>query len=109
MRKLARAGIIQGYTVRINRQKIGLKLLAYVLVRLDGTADIPAFRERALRYPSVLECHHVAGAYDYLLKVALADTAALEAFLTDELKADGGIAQTDTMIVLATLKEETNG
>lgn len=109
MRKLARVGIIQGYSVKINRHKIGLKLLAYVLVRLDGTADIPAFRARASRYPSVLECHHMAGAYDYLLKVALSDTAALETFLTDELKAGGGVAQTDTMIVLATLKEETYG
>ena len=109
MRKLTRAGIIQGYTVKINRQKIGLKLLAYVLVRLEGSAEIPAFRARALHYPCVLECHHMAGAYDYLLKVALADTAALEAFLTDELKADGGIAQTDTMIVLASIKEEIHG
>jgi len=109
MRKLSRSGVIQGYTVKINRQRVGLGLLAFVQVRLEGSADIPAFRARMTTYACVLECHHTAGAYDYLLKVALADTAALETFLTDELKAGGGVAETNTMIVLTTLKEECHG
>lgn len=108
MKKLALSGVIEGYTVRINRQKIGGKLLAFVFVRLDGNSQIQSFREQAVCFTCVLECHHIAGEYDYLLKVALEDTAALERFLSNDLKAISGVAETNTQIVLATLKEEIN-
>lgn len=106
MRKLTQSGIIQGYTVRINRQKTGQKLLAFVFVRLNGSSDTDAFRQQVAGYSCVLESHHITGGYDYLLKVCAEDTAALESFLTERLKASGVIAETNTMIVLATQKEE---
>ena len=105
MKKLELAGVIQGYTVRIGRSAMGLSLLAFVLVRLAGSADTEGFRVAAANFPCVVECHHLAGAYDYLLKVALEETHALERFLTDQLKRAPRVAETNTMIVLATLKE----
>ena len=108
IRKLTAAGIIEGFTVRVDRAKLGKKLLAFVFVRLEGTAYIADFRERAVQLEDVLECHHMAGEYDYLLKIASEDTAGLEHFLTKKLKQLDGIAQTNTLIVLATLKEDSN-
>ena len=58
--------------------------------------------------PDVLECHHLAGAYDYLLKVSVRDTDALESFLTNKLKKITGVSSSNTFITLATLKEELN-
>lgn len=106
MKKLRDGGVISSYTVRVDRPKTGLRLLAFVSVRLTGSADIAAFREQAAAFPCVLECHHIAGEYDYLLKVAVQDTAALERFLSEQLKRIGGVSGTNTQIVLATLKEE---
>lgn len=106
MKKLTLTGIIEGYTVKISRQKTGRKLLAFVLVRLGGLDGIQPFRAAAAGFDCVLECHHMAGEYDYLLKVAVEDTAALESFLTDGLKKIPGVAATNTMIALATLKED---
>lgn len=106
MKKLRISGVIGGYTIRVDRPKTGLRLLAFVAVRLAGNADIGAFRALATAFPCVLECHHIAGEYDYLLKVAAEDTAALERFLSNELKRIGGVSGTNTQIVLATLKEE---
>ncbi len=105
IKKLTHAGVIEGYTVKVSRAKAGLGLLAFVFVRLHGKESIQPFRSAAVQFACVLECHHMAGEYDYLLKVAVADTAALEQFLTGELKAVKGVAGTNTMIVLATMKE----
>ena len=108
LKKLTDSGMIEGYTARISRAKMGLSLLAFVSVRVDGTANIQGFRDTVVRFPCVLECHHMAGEYDYLLKVAVKDTAALEHFLTGQLKTTQGVAGTNTQIVLATMKEEVN-
>jgi len=108
IRKLENAGIIAGYTVRLDREKAGLPLLAFVLVRVDGTENIRAFRDAVTRYNRVLECHHIAGAYDYLLKVAAEDMQTLETLISNTLKTVPGVAGTNTMIVLKTLKEELN-
>mgnify|MGYP003611707223 CR=1 FL=1 len=108
MKKLRAAGVIERYTVRINRKAVGLKLLAFVFVRLDGSGSIGGFRDQIIGFASVLECHHIAGAYDYVLKIAVEDTDELEKFLSAQLKRIGGVAETNTQIVLATLKEEFN-
>lgn len=108
IRKLEQNEIIQQYTVRINRSKIAQDLLAFIFVSVEGTEHIPSFRSGVLRLPGVLECHHIAGPQDYLLKVVVKDTASLELFLTQSLKQLPGVAATNTIISLSTLKEEIN-
>ena len=108
IRKLEKAGIIARYTVRLDREKAGLPLLAFVLVRVDGTENIRAFRDTVTQMNRVLECHHIAGAYDYLLKVAAPDMETLETLISSTLKTIPGVAGTNTMITLKTLKEEMN-
>lgn len=83
------------------------KLLAFIFVNIDKTEHINAFRSQITVLPDVLECHHLAGAYDYLLKVSVSDTDALESFLTNKLKITG-VSSSNTFITLATLKEELN-
>ncbi|WMJ82937.1 Lrp/AsnC family transcriptional regulator [Oscillospiraceae bacterium LTW-04] len=108
IKKLEQNGIIRKYTVKINRYQTGQRLLAFVFVNIDTTAHIENFRNQMVQHPCVLECHHVAGAYDYLLKVALEDTQALENFLSVTLKKMDGVSSSNTIITLATLKEELN-
>ena len=108
IRKLERAGIITRYTVRIDREKTGKGVLAFLLVQISGTEHTETFRRAVTAHPCVLECHHVAGAYDYLLKVAAEDMRTLETFITQTLKTMRGVSGTNTMIALKTLKEEIN-
>ena len=108
VKKLTQSAVIERFTVKLNRRQMGLALLAFVMVRLSASAHIETFRQRAVQYSCVMECHHIAGEYDYLLKVAAPDTAALERFLTDEIKQGEGVDGTTTLIVLTTLKEELN-
>lgn len=106
IRKLEQSRTIQKYTVKLDRKKIGQSLLAFICVNIDKTEHITAFRQQITAYDCVLECHHLAGTYDYLLKVSVRDTAELETFLSHSLKQISGVSSSSTFITLATLKEE---
>ncbi|WP_223066318.1 Lrp/AsnC family transcriptional regulator [Paenibacillus caui] len=108
MRKMEESGLIEAYTIKINRAKMNYKLLAFILVQLDRTEHIQSFRESVTLCVSVLECHHVAGEYDYLLKVLVEDTEHLEYFLSHTLKNIPSVQKSNTMISLSSLKENLN-
>ena len=77
-------------------EAIGLNLLAFIMVswsNREGRGDLPG---RVKASPDVLECHHITGAWNYLLKVRVGTTRDLERFLTDTIKAvDGDGANRD--------------
>ncbi|MGG1663762.1 Lrp/AsnC family transcriptional regulator [Brevibacillus sp. NRS-1366] len=106
IRKLEEAGIIDHFTVKLNREQLGLHLIAFIMVQLERPEHVSGFREAILQTDRVLECHHLAGSYDYLLKVALKGTAELERLISDTLKQIEGVTKTNTMIALSTMKEE---
>lgn len=106
IRKLEETGVIDQFTVRINREHRGLHLIAFIMVQLEKTEHIAGFRKQILETDHVLECHHLAGSYDYLLKVAVKGTAELESLISDTLKQIEGVIKTNAMIALSTMKEE---
>lgn len=108
MRKMEQAGIIEKYTIKINREKFGCKLLAFLFISIDKTENVENFRKSIIQYNCVLECHHIAGEYDYLLKILVEDTKSLEYFLTNTLKKIKGVMKSNTVIALSSLKENIN-
>lgn len=104
IRKLERSGIICGYTVCLDYSKLGYKLLAYLLITVAGPYA-SAFKETMVTLPQIVECHHITGEYDYLIKVMVADTQALETFITQVLKNSHGVIRSNTLVVLSTIKE----
>ena len=108
IRKLEQAGVIEQYTVRVNRKSTGHQLMAFIFVNIDVTENIEGFRKKIIQEKCVLECHHVAGPKDYLLKVLVKDTDELEEFISHKLKKIKGVVSSGTYIRLWTLKEEIN-
>lgn len=108
IRKLEDAGIIEKYLIKINREKYNLRLMAFVLLGIDKSEHIKGFLDQVLAFPQVLECHHIAGEYDYLLKVVVEDTRQLEEFISNKLKKIKGVQHSNTIISMSTLKEELN-
>ena len=108
IRKMETSGMINGYTVKLDRQQLGLQLIAFIMVTLDNISSIANFRDKMVACPNVLECHHLAGQSDYLLKIRVENTNQLERFLMDVLKKTAGVASSNTLICLSTLKEELN-
>jgi Lrp/AsnC family leucine-responsive transcriptional regulator len=107
LRKLDRSGIIDRYTIKVNRAQLSLRLMAYINVWIDHTKNTPV-KDQLIAMEEVMECHHVAGDCDLLLKVLVADTAALEQLLVGKIKAIKGITRTTTTIILSSYKEEIN-
>jgi Lrp/AsnC family transcriptional regulator, leucine-responsive regulatory protein len=108
IRKMEEAAIIEKYTIKLNREKMNYKVLAFIFINIDRTENVENFREAIVQYPCVLECHHVAGEYDYLLKVLVEETQSLEHFLSNTLKKIKGVRKSNTIISLSTLKEDIN-
>lgn len=102
--KLEEAGVITGYSALINPDEVGCGLAAFIAVTLDKPEHRKNFLELVKASPKILECHHIAGNEDYIIKVRCADTRALEKLISNELKALPGI-KTRTTIILSTMKE----
>ena len=105
VKRLGRLGVITGTHARLDPEALGLNLLAFVFVGWNDTVIEADFLGRMAAAEQVLECHHVTGAWNYLLKVRVADTRALEHFLASVLKQVRGLHRTETMIVLSSAKE----
>jgi Lrp/AsnC family leucine-responsive transcriptional regulator len=106
VRRLRENGVIAGYTALLDPEKLDRALLVFIEVLLDRTTDdaFAAFADHVRKLPDVIECHMVAGGFDYLLKVRVADMAAYRAFLGDTLVALPGIRETRTYAVLEEVK-----
>lgn len=108
VKRLGRLGAVRGTHARVDPAALGLNLLAFVFVGWTEGATEADFLKRIATADQVLECHHVTGAWNYLLKVRVRDTGALESFLGSVLKQVKGLQRTETMIVLSSPKETAN-
>jgi len=108
VRRLRERGVITGYTALIDPKFAERELLIFIEVLLDRTtSDIfDQFAERIRRSPEVLECHMVAGGFDYLVKVRMKDMAAYRAFLADTLIIMPGVRETRTYAVMEEVKND---
>ncbi|MBE9606925.1 Lrp/AsnC ligand binding domain-containing protein [Acetobacteraceae bacterium H6797] len=107
-RRLTREGYVTGFGARLDPRRLGFGLLAFVEVLLDKTTPdvFTRFSEAVNRAPEVLECHMVAGGFDYLVKVRLKDMASYRRFLGEVLLAMPGVKETRTYAVMEEVKNE---
>ena len=105
IKRLVRRGIVSGFHARLDPEAIRLDLLAFVFVGWSDPATEAPFLARIAASPAALECHHVTGAWNYLLKVRVKNMRALEEFLSGTVKALGGVQRTESIMVLSTTKE----
>jgi Lrp/AsnC family leucine-responsive transcriptional regulator len=106
IKRLVGDGIISGFHARLDAEKLGLGLLAFLMVSWSDPKVEPEFLKRVKASRTVLECHHVTGVWNYLLKVRVSSTRDLETFLSGTIKAVRGVERTDTIVILSTAKEE---
>ncbi len=109
VKRLRATGVIAGYTALLDPGLIGRSLMIFIEILLDRTTDdvFAAFAEHVRALPEVMECHMVAGGFDYLLKVRVEDMAAYRAFLGDTLVRMPGVRETRTYAVLEEVKATT--
>lgn len=105
LRRLQDRGVLAGWTARVDPEAVGLGLLAFLFVLVDRSEHNAPFLAAASALPEVQELHHVTGEWSYLLKVRVASPRALEALITERIKAIPGVSRSMTFIALSSSKE----
>jgi Lrp/AsnC family leucine-responsive transcriptional regulator len=105
IKKLESSGIIKQYTVVLDTNKLGKDVMALISVSIEHPKFNETFVESVMQNPQIVECHYIAGDFDFLLKVITESTQTLEKILND-IKCVNGVSKTKTMIVLSTIKND---
>lgn len=105
IKKLEVNEFIKKYTVVLDKNKIGRDVTALMQITLDHPKYTENFINKVKSNNDVLECHYLAGNYDFLIKICTNTTESLEKIL-NKIKAIEGVSKTTTMIVLSTIKNE---
>jgi DNA-binding Lrp family transcriptional regulator len=107
VRRLEQQGYIRGYVALLDREKVGFELLCFVQINLQRhrRETVAQFRQAVQAMPEVLECHHLTGGFDYLLKVALRNRQHLEHFLLNVLTQAPGVDRLQTSLALSDVKQ----
>ncbi|UBM60149.1 Lrp/AsnC family transcriptional regulator [Marinilongibacter aquaticus] len=106
VKKLEQSGIIQSYHAQVNREKVGLGVLTFVQVTLKGHQKniIETFTNKINQVPEIIECHHVTGSCDFLLKVIAREINHYQQLIMDTINEIDVVASTQTMVILQTIK-----
>ncbi|HEX2494801.1 MAG TPA: Lrp/AsnC ligand binding domain-containing protein [Steroidobacter sp.] len=106
VRRLEREGFIEGYFAKLNPDRLGQGMLAFTEVTLDhSTPDVfQRFREAVEPVEEIVECHMVAGGFDYLVKTRVRDLEEYRRVLGDKIANVRGVRHTQTYFVLEEVK-----
>ncbi|MDX1630222.1 MAG: Lrp/AsnC family transcriptional regulator [Fulvivirga sp.] len=109
VKRLERAGVIKQYVTLLDPNKIGKELVGFAMVTLEkhSMTYLQAFEKAVQEIHDVLECYHLAGEYDYLIKVAVKDMNAYHQFVVNRLSAIKNVGQVHSSFALSTLKSTT--
>ena len=108
IRKLENDGIIVQYVALLNRRKINRGLCAYVNVQLKEHAAemMTAFEKEVVQFSEVMECYHMTGQFDFLLKVIVKDMDVYYSFMIDKLATLGNVGTVQSFFVLNEAKKD---
>jgi Lrp/AsnC family leucine-responsive transcriptional regulator len=106
VKRLTRDGYILGYEAKLNPAKLGAGMMVFIEVLLDRTAPdvMDNFKAAVQVRPEILECHLVAGGFDYLIKTRVADMPAYRALLASVIWSLPGVRETRTYAVMEEVK-----
>ena len=108
LRRLEREGYITGYRALVDHRRLGQGHVAFVEVRLSDTreAALRAFNDGVRACPEIEECHLIAGAFDYLLKVRSEDIHRYRQVLAERISSLPHVASTSTHVAMEAVKEQ---
>lgn len=109
VKKLEKGGIITKYVALVDAEKVGKQIIAYVEITMGNhsAAAITEFEESIKDIPEILECHHVAGDKDFILKIVTEDMKSYERLALEKIAVIPNLGRVSTMFVLSTIKQKT--
>lgn len=109
VKRLEREKIIERYVALLNEKNIDIKLTVFIFISLKNhtRSYLESFIQEMNKFNEVLECYHVAGNFDFFLKVAIKDMDAYETFLLTKLSVNNNLAHVQSSFVLSKNKHST--
>ena len=109
IRKMERSGIIKSYVALLDRSKIEKEVVAYCQITLSKhqKSTVDSFERKMNSFPEIMECHHVSGNFDFLLKVVASNINEFHKFTTEKLSVFEEIATIHTVFVMKSAKHST--
>ena len=109
IRRLEEEGYIARYVALLNKDLIGKHLTAFTTVQLKehSAGALRGFEKEAIKFPEVMECYHLTGQFDFLLKIAIKDMVEYNAFLMNKLATLPNVGGLETFFALSEGKKET--
>jgi DNA-binding Lrp family transcriptional regulator len=109
VKKLENKGFIKNYVALVDPGKLGFTCFTFVEVTLvrHGSENVERFIKAITKLDKIMECYHITGGADFMLKIASRDIPDYENFILHELTALPEVQNLKTMVVLSTLKHET--
>ncbi len=106
VKKLEQAGIIRSYHALIDPGSVGLGVSTFVMVSLKGhnKENIDRFMSAISAIPEIVECHHVTGQADFILKIICADIPAYQRLMLEKVSNIDVVDNMQSMVILSTLK-----
>ncbi len=106
IKKLENNGIIRKYVALINPEKVGQNIQAYcyVTLKMHSQEILKKFEQECTALSEVIECHYIAGQYDFMLKIVATDMKTYHAFMTKKLSAIENIGSWQSSFILSTVK-----
>jgi len=107
VKKLETSGIIQSYHAKLDRERVGLGVTTIVMVTLVGHKKqvTDSFVKKVSDIPEIIECHHITGDGDFLLKVIAKDITSYQKLLLEVINEIEEVANTKSMVILSTFKD----
>ncbi len=107
LKRLLDDGYILGFRAVLNQQKLGVDHIAFAEVKLSDTREkaLEDFNAAVRKIKEVEECHMIAGAFDYLLKVRTSDIRKYRRVLGEKISSLPSVSSTSTFVVMQSVKE----
>ncbi len=109
IKRLEKQGVIDRYVAILNKEKIGRKLIAFcnVSIKEHSREYIHHFETQITKFPEVMECYHIAGMYDYMLKITTENMDSYHDFIYNKLATIENIGNVRSSFVMNELKNST--
>ena len=107
VKRLEKSGVIKYYKAIINKEKVGLELVVFCQVSLlvHSKKLITKFENAIEKMPEVISCFHVAGNFDYLLKIVTPNIKSYQFFLKNKLSVLESVSNVQSNFVMSSIKE----
>jgi Lrp/AsnC family transcriptional regulator, leucine-responsive regulatory protein len=109
VRILEKAGLIKAYTAILDSERMGFRITVFAMISLALHQEQPIerFRRGVLDIPEVMECYHVSGDFDFLLKIVVKDIRSYETLIREKLSKLKGVQKINSSFVYGTPKHTT--